>query len=86
MNSKLSAAKLIGGKSDSFPDDLNGKVTCLDGELFIIPLTPDNTKHFNPDDTCTDEADEENSYMAFKNSHPDTLLRLTRGPHSRGFL
>ena len=77
---------IIGGKSDSFPDGLNGKVTCLGGELFIIPLAPDKTKHFNPDDTSTDEADEENSYMPFRNSHPDTNWNLMRGPHSRGFL
>ena len=53
---------IIGGKSESFPDGLNGKVTCLDDELLIIPLAPDKTKHFNPHDTSSHgETDEENS-------------------------
>ena len=60
---------IIGGKTPEFPNGLNGKLTCLDDELFVIPMAPEMTKHFNP--YADDE--EHNSYKAFKMSHPNTL-------------
>ena len=60
--------EIIGGKSESFPNGLNGKLTCLGEELLLIPMAPAMTKSFDP----YGMDDDENSYIAFKNSHPDT--------------
>lgn len=50
-----------------------GKLTILDDRLYVLPMAPKQTKKFNPhaDDF---ETDAQNSYLAFKKSHPDTVF------------
>jgi len=40
--------EIIGGKSTEFPNGLTGKITCINDELFVIPVAPAMTKRFDP--------------------------------------
>jgi hypothetical protein len=69
------SVEIIGGKSEAFPRGLTGKITCLNDNLFVIPMAPKMTKHFDPYASDALE-DENNSYMAFKRSHPETQRNI----------
>ncbi len=58
--------EVIGGKPADFSNCLNGKLTCIIGELCVIPMALGKNKN---DPLGAD--DDKNSYMAFKNSHPN---------------
>jgi len=61
--------EIIGGKGfEEFPNGLAGKLTCIGDDLFVIPMGPQQTKKFTPHSSDAFE----DSYIAFRNSHPTT--------------
>jgi hypothetical protein len=65
---KQFTVEIIGGKPSEFPNGVNGKLTCIDSRLFVLPMAPAMTRDFDPFGPATDS----NSYTAFKNSHPSS--------------
>ena len=63
---KQFTVEIIGGRPHEFPDGVNGKLTCIDSGLFVIPMAPKNTMNFD----TLGPATASNSYAAFKKSHP----------------
>lgn len=50
----------------------SGKLTLLDDQLYVLPMAPLEVNKFDP--MAPDfETDAQNSYLAFKKSHPDTI-------------
>jgi hypothetical protein len=50
----------------------SGKLTHLNGQLYVLPMAPRGVKKFEPQ-AADVETDALNSYVAFKKSHPDTV-------------
>merc|ERR1712216_173247 len=49
-----------------------GKLTLVDDRFYVLPMAPKMVRKFDP--VALDfETDAQNSYLAFKKSHPDTI-------------
>jgi len=49
-----------------------GKLTLLNDRLYVLPMSPTQVDKFDPQ-AADAESDAQNAYLAFKNSHPDTI-------------
>jgi broad specificity phosphatase PhoE len=55
-----------------------GKLTCLNDCLYVLPMAPRQVKKFDPQ-AADVKSDVDNAYLAFKNSHPDTVRSNSSG-------
>jgi hypothetical protein len=72
-SNKQFTVEVIGKDPDG--KSISGKVTILNDELNLLPMAPRQTNKFDPQ-AADAETDMQNSYVAFKNSHPDTVEKL----------
>jgi hypothetical protein len=72
-SNKQFTVEVIGKGPDG--KSIAGKLTILNDELNLLPMAPRQTNKFDPQ-AADSKTDAQNSYLAFKNSHPDTVDKL----------